>query len=70
LYEDGPSDHIRRKIESHGWTISITEYVEEEDFDRSFSDFESDDYGYNSGRDTDDNYDIDNDSDFWRRAGD
>ena len=70
MYEDGPSDHIRRKIESHGWTISITEYVEEEDFDRSFSDFESDDYGYNSGRDTDDNYDIDNDSDFWRRAGD
>jgi len=72
VYKDGPSDHIRRKIESHGWTISITEYVEEEDFDRSFSDFEYDDYGYDSGGDDDDNdtYDIDNDSDFWRRAAD
>ncbi len=70
VYEDGPSGHMRRQIESHGWTIRITEYVEEEDFDRSFSDFEDDDYGYDSGRDDDDNYDIDNDSDFWRRAGD
>lgn len=42
VYEDGPSDHIRRKMESHGWTISIAEYVEE-DFDRSFSDFGNDD---------------------------
>jgi hypothetical protein len=71
VYEDGPSDHIRRKMESHGWTISTTEYVKEEDFDRSFSDFEYDDYGYDGGGgDDDDDYDIDNDSDFWRRAGD
>ncbi|KAI4199390.1 MAG: hypothetical protein LQ348_001890 [Seirophora lacunosa] len=68
VYEDGPSDHIRRETESHGWTISTTEYVEEEDFDRSFSDFGSDDYGSDSG--DDDDYDIDNDSDFWRRARD
>lgn len=33
LYEDGPSYHIKRKMESHGWTISTTEYVEEEDLD-------------------------------------
>jgi hypothetical protein len=65
VYEDGPSDHIRRKMQSHGWTISTTENMEEEDFDRSFSDFEYGDYGYG-----DDDYDIDNDSDFWRRAGD
>ena len=73
VYEDGPSDHIRRKMESHGWTISIAEYVEEEDLDRNFSDFEDDDYGYDSGGDDgddDDNYDIDNDSDFWRRVAD
>ena len=54
-------------MESHGWTISTTENVEEEDFDRSFSDFE---YGDDSGDDGYDDYDIDNDSDFWRRAGD
>ena len=56
VYEDGPSDHIRRKTESHGWTISVAEYMEEENFDRSLGDFEYDDYGY--------------DSDFWRRAAD
>ena len=72
VYEDGPSDHIRREMESHGWTISIAEYVEEEDFDRSFSDLEYNGYGYDSGGsdDDDENYDIDNDSDFWRRAAD
>ena len=70
VYEDGPSDHIRRKMESHGWTISIAEYVEE-DSDRNFSDFGNDDYGYHRSRDDDDdNYDFDNDSDFWRRAAD
>ena len=72
VYEDGPSDHIRREMESHGWTISIAERVEEEDFDRSFSDFEDDDYGYDRGGDDndDDDYDVDNDSDYWRRAAD
>lgn len=72
VYEDGPSDHIRRRMKSHGWTISTTEYVEEEDWGRSFSDFDYDDYGYgdDSGGDNYDDYDIDNDSDFWRRAGD
>ena len=69
MYEDGPSDHIRRNMESHGWTISFAEYMEEENFDRSFSDFEHDDYGY-VGDGDDDNYDLDNDSDSWRRAAD
>ena len=71
VYDDGPSDHIRRKMESHGWTISTTECVEE-DLDRSFSDFESDVNGYDTGGDDDDSddYDVDNDSDFWRRVAD
>jgi len=68
VYEDGLSDHMRRKMEDHGWIIRIVEYVEEEDFDRCFSDF--DDRGDDSGDDDDDGYDIDNDSDFWRRAAD
>lgn len=33
VYEDGLSDHIRREMKNHGWTISATEYVEEPDFD-------------------------------------
>jgi hypothetical protein len=50
VYEDGPSDYIRRKMESHGWTVSAIEYVEEWGSDRSFGDFEDDrdwdhDYG-------------------------
>ncbi|KAF4633894.1 hypothetical protein G7Y89_g4221 [Cudoniella acicularis] len=71
VYEDGPSDHIRREMKNRGWTISTTEYVEESDFDRSFSDIQDDYYRYDddSGGGGDD-YDIDDDSDFWRRAGD
>lgn len=60
VYEDGPSDHIRRIIESYGWTMNKREYVEEDYRMRSFSD--DDDYY--------DDYDIDNDSDFWRRTAD
>ena len=33
FYEGGPGDDIRRKVESHGWTINVEEYVEEEDSD-------------------------------------
>jgi hypothetical protein len=69
VYEDGPSGDIRRKMENHGWTISTTEYVEEWGSDRSFGDFE-DDLDHYYGYDDDDAYEIDNDSDFWRRAAD
>ena len=72
VYEDGPSDYIRRKMESHGWTISAVEYVEEWGTDMSFGDIEDDrdhDYGFDDDS-GDDDYDIDNDSDFWRRAAD
>jgi hypothetical protein len=70
VYEDGPSDDIRRKMENHGWTISTTEYVEEWGSDRSFGDFEDDSDHYYGYDDDNDAYDIDNDSDFWRRAAD
>lgn len=58
--EDGPSDYIRRKMESYGWTISATEYVD----DWSIEDEWNDNYGYNDLGDCD--YIID--YDFWRRA--
>jgi hypothetical protein len=81
VYKDGPSDHIRNTMKSHGWTINTTEYDEEEDWrgrglsDESFDysgnycdeDYDDEDYG---DEDYDVEYDIDNDSDFWRRAGD
>lgn len=69
VYEDGPSDYIRREMKNHGWTIREIEYVEESDFNRFFSDTEDDDYRYDDYSGGDD-YDIDDDSDFWRRAGD
>ena len=49
------SDDIRRKMESHGWTLSTTEHVEGEDrFDRKISGFGYDRAHY---------YDSDDDSD-------
>jgi hypothetical protein len=29
VFEDSPSDYVRTNMESHGWTISAIEYVEE-----------------------------------------
>jgi hypothetical protein len=72
VYKDGLNDDIRREMESHGWILDTAEDVEEEDYNRSFSDIDYDDIGWDrdDGDDYDDDYDIDNDSDFWRRAGD
>lgn len=42
VYEDGPSDYIRKRMNNHGWTIRITPNVEEEDF----SDLDYDEYRY------------------------
>ena len=69
VYNDELSVDIRRKIESHGWTISITEQAEESDIDRAFSDIEDDGDRYDDDN-GDYHYDIDDDSDFWRRAAD
>lgn len=74
VYEDGPSDHLRREMKTLGWNISATPHVEESVSDWSFVyDEEYDFQYYDDGYDFqyhDDGYDIDNDSDFWRRAGD
>lgn len=72
VYEDGPSDHLRRSMESYGWTLIRIIYVEEEDWDTRFSDVDYNDYGYDfdDGGYDDGEYDFDNDSDFWRRAAD
>jgi hypothetical protein len=72
VYKDGPSGHTRDLMRSHGWTINETEHSEEEDDDyhRGLSD-DGMDYSDNySDEDYADEYDIHNDSDFWRRAGD
>ncbi|KAI4277007.1 MAG: hypothetical protein L6R38_005521 [Xanthoria sp. 2 TBL-2021] len=69
VYEDEPSDHIRRSMESHGWTIRTISHVEMEGSDGIFGDFYS--FGDDDDDDDDDDsYDIDNDSDYWRRAAD
>jgi len=60
VYKDGPSDHIRNEMKSHGWTIKETEQVEEPGSGRSLGgieedypyDYDDDDYG------GDDDYDI------------
>lgn len=70
VYESVRSS-IPDQLKNHGWTVSIIEDMEV-DYERGYSDIEDDhddydDYRYDSGGD---DYDIDNDSDFWRRAGD
>ena len=72
VYEDGSCDHIRRRMESHGWTISTTEYVEkeEENWNGSWGTLEDEHSDFGDRGDDYDDYDIDNDSDYWRRAGD
>jgi hypothetical protein len=69
VYEGGPSGYIRREMKNHGWTINAMEYAEESDFDRSSSDIEDDDYRYDGDDSGGDNYDIDDDSDFWKGQG-
>ncbi|TGO61927.1 hypothetical protein BOTNAR_0121g00130 [Botryotinia narcissicola] len=74
LYEEGPGDYIRREMMNHGWTIKTTENPNS-DHDTNdiyqWLDPPQDDDDYNDDDDYSvDNYDIDNDSDFWRRAGD
>jgi hypothetical protein len=70
VYGEGPSSDIRRKMESQGWKLNVVEPAEEEewDVDRSWDDIEDEDYLFDDYDDVE--YDIDNDSDFWRRAAD
>ncbi|KAF5603814.1 uncharacterized protein FSUBG_7063 [Fusarium subglutinans] len=72
VYEDGPSDSLRRKMKSYGWVLSENAFEEEKYWDGRLSHIDSDDYGYdddNNSYDGDD-YDTDNDRDFWRRVAD
>ncbi|KAI9642000.1 hypothetical protein NHQ30_009871 [Ciborinia camelliae] len=72
VYEEGPSDFIRNEEIKNRWTVNTTEGVEVSDFDVLGSDFDEfldndhDHYNYSDFGE----YDIDNDSDFWRRAAD
>lgn len=70
IYEERPSTHIRKTMKNYGWTIKVTEQAEESESDRYLSDFDDYDDEYRYDYDSVDDYDIDNDSDFWRRAAD
>jgi hypothetical protein len=70
VHSEGPSSDIRNKMKSHGWIFRVVEPVEEVDWDIDGSeyDFEDDEYLYDD--DDDDDYDVDNGSDYWRRQAD
>ena len=51
VYEYRSRDHMRKEMESHGWTTSIAEDVEED------SDGSCDDYAYDSDNGDYDDYD-------------
>ncbi|KAK2022627.1 hypothetical protein LX32DRAFT_698534 [Colletotrichum zoysiae] len=70
VFEEGPSQHIRRIMESHGWQLHEIEYAEEDDWNGNISDIDDDDDDWDDYGSAGDDYDIDNDSDFWRRAAD
>lgn len=74
VYEDGPSSYIRQDMETLGWTLqkfkneeeAEDDYWEQDNYRLSDSDDDWDEPDENEY----DDYDIDNDSDFWRRAAD
>ncbi|KAH0425483.1 hypothetical protein CcaCcLH18_10942 [Colletotrichum camelliae] len=69
VYEDGPSICVRSIMASRGWKICVIEQSFEDDiWARGFSDIDDDAFDYEPT--SDDEYDVDNDSDFWRRAAD
>ncbi|OBT62364.1 hypothetical protein VE03_08466 [Pseudogymnoascus sp. 23342-1-I1] len=71
-YMDAPSDYIRSRMKQHGWTVFVVERVEEWEESSDYGWDGYDDYEwdlYEDGSDHD-NYDVEYDSDFWRRAAD
>lgn len=68
VYGENITADTRMKMESFGWIVNVTEPEEEGDWDygRDFSDLVDDIYF--DGYDAEDDYDVDNDSDFDRRA--
>ncbi|PKY08128.1 hypothetical protein P168DRAFT_314253 [Aspergillus campestris IBT 28561] len=71
VFEDEIDEALRQQMERYGWSVKVVnneEVTGEWDDDRScWGDYEDDDRSLDE--DVDD-YDIDNDSDFWRRAAD
>jgi hypothetical protein len=70
--ENTPSHYMKEKMKSHGWTINVVECVDEDSYGSIFGDIEEQDW-YDNDYDDDylnNEYDIDTDSGFWRRAGD
>lgn len=71
VFEDEIDEALRQQMERYGWSVKIVnneKVTGEWDDDRScWGDYEDDDRSFDE--DVDD-YDIDNDSDFWRRAAD
>ncbi|KUL83726.1 hypothetical protein ZTR_07464 [Talaromyces verruculosus] len=70
VYDDGPSSDIRTEMDRLGWVFRTVELIEDFDYDRHFSDFDEDDYLDEDLSGDDYSYDVDDDSDFWRRAAD
>lgn len=70
VFEEGPDDHIRREMVRCGWTLRTKRYMEAEDSERDFSDLRDEDYLRSNDDNWEDDYDINNDSDSWRRAAD
>ena len=50
-------------MENYGYIISVIEYIEEDNFDRSLSNFKYNNYSYNSDNNNN-NYNINNNSNF------
>ena len=73
VYEDGLNDCVKAEMICRGWNISIKQKTEEYEFREYSSDYGGsigwDRSDYDHSKDADE-YDIDNDSDFWRRAND
>ncbi|KAL2211079.1 hypothetical protein CC79DRAFT_1331447 [Sarocladium strictum] len=72
VYEDGTGVQLRQRMTEYNWELSTTPYLSDEVYEYWGRDFSDDDYDNDYGYDEAgyDDYDIDNDSDFWRRAAD
>ncbi|PLN80047.1 hypothetical protein BDW42DRAFT_171772 [Aspergillus taichungensis] len=72
VFEDEFDETLRQQMERYGWSVKILKAekevtVEWDDGRSCWGDYEDDDRSFDE--DVDD-YDIENDSDFWRRAAD
>lgn len=71
VYGKGPSDYIEIELETYGWILISIEAPEARNSDRFVSDIEADvDHHSRYDEDDKDSYQIENDSDYWRRVAD